>query len=107
MNGSHCSATTRCAWLPRSHCKRRLRCTDISDFTIGDFGAVEFPIPERLATATIDALQRGETKYPPSTGLPLLRKAVAAFYERELGLRYPMDGVLITSGSRPGIYATY
>src|SRR5437764_7026625 len=48
----------------------------ICDLTIGDFSAAEFPVPERLATSTIEALRRGETKYPPSTGLPVLRKAV-------------------------------
>jgi aspartate aminotransferase len=36
-----------------------------------------------------------------------LRQAVAAFYGRWLGLRYPLESVLITSGSRPGLYATY
>src|SRR3954470_12861687 len=60
----------------------------ISDFTIGDFGADQFPSPALLVQGTADALLRGETKYPPSTGLPVLRKAVATFYKRDLGLDY-------------------
>jgi aspartate aminotransferase len=34
-----------------------------------------------------------------------LRKAVQAFYERELGLSYPIESVVISGGSRPVIYA--
>jgi aspartate aminotransferase len=37
----------------------------------------------------------------------VLRKAVLSFYARWLGLRYPLDAVLVTGGSRPGIFAAY
>ena len=36
-----------------------------------------------------------------------LREAVARFYDRHLGLRYPVDAVLITGGARPLLYGTY
>jgi aspartate aminotransferase len=36
-----------------------------------------------------------------------LRKAVKSFYERRLGLDYPIESFIITSGARPAIYATY
>jgi aspartate aminotransferase len=87
--------------------EKREQGVSICDLTIGDFGATEFPVPDMLLDGTVDALRKGETKYPPSTGLPILRKRVAEFYERELGLSYGPEGVLVTCGSRPGIYATY
>jgi aspartate aminotransferase len=85
----------------------RERGARICDLTIGDFAMSQFPVPELLVDETVAALHRGETKYPPSSGLPVLRESVRGFYERALGLRYPIEGVLITCGSRPGIYATY
>jgi aspartate aminotransferase len=79
----------------------------ICNLTVGDFDPRYFPIPEALEQGTTEALHSGETNYPPSPGMPALREAIAAFYERELGLRYPVDSILVTSGSRPGVYGTY
>jgi aspartate aminotransferase len=52
-------------------------------------------------------LRDGETNYPPSDGMLPLRKAVQAFYADRLGLEYPLESILITGGSRPGIYGAY
>jgi aspartate aminotransferase len=60
-----------------------------------------------LERAIQEALRKGETNYPPSDGMPALREAVRLFYERELGLRYETDSILIAGGARPVIYATY
>ncbi|HEX5724366.1 MAG TPA: aminotransferase class I/II-fold pyridoxal phosphate-dependent enzyme [Longimicrobiaceae bacterium] len=80
---------------------------EICNLTVGDFSPAEFRVPERLAEETIASLRAGETNYPPSDGVPPLRRAVAAFYERRLGLRYPLESILVTGGSRPGLYCTY
>src|ERR671932_561284 len=79
----------------------------LCNLTVGDFDPAEFRIPAFLQARIEEALRRGETNYPPSNGMPQLREAVASFYERWLGLRYPVESILITGGSRPGIYATY
>jgi aspartate aminotransferase len=80
---------------------------EICNLTVGDFDPKQFPIPERLRTAIVAALERGETNYPPSDGVLELRQAVARFYERELGLRYPTESVLIAGGARPLLYGIY
>jgi len=79
----------------------------ICDLTVGDFDPRQFPIPGALGEAIAEALARGETNYPPSNGVAALREAVAAWYSRDLGLDYPVDSVVIASGSRPVIYALY
>jgi aspartate aminotransferase len=79
----------------------------IHNLTVGDFSPSEFRIPAELEAGIADALRAGETNYPPADGVLELRKAVQAFYERRLGLRYPLESVLVTAGSRPGIYCTY
>lgn len=79
----------------------------ICNLTVGDFDPRQFRIPKLLEDGTVDALRQGETNYPPPPGLPQLREAVRAYYVRELGLDYPLEGVLVTSGTRPGVYGTY
>jgi aspartate aminotransferase len=79
----------------------------LCDFTVGDFDPRYFPIPERLLVSIRAALEAGETNYPPSSGVLELRHAVQRFYARELGLEYPVESILIASGSRPLIYAVY
>ncbi len=79
----------------------------VCNLTVGDFAPREFPIPEALNKAIITALQAGETNYPPSDGVLDLRKSVQSFYERALGLKYPLEGIVIAGGARPIIYGTY
>ncbi len=79
---------------------------DICNLTVGDFDPDQFGIPASFRDDIIAALQAGETNYPPAVGLPATRAAVAAMYERELGLKYPVDSVIMGSGARPPIYAT-
>jgi len=79
----------------------------VCNLTVGDFSPAEFRIPTFLENEIADALRRGETNYPPSNGVAALRESVRRYYERSLGLAYPASSVLITSGSRPGIYGTF
>jgi aspartate aminotransferase len=80
---------------------------EVCNLTVGDFSPAEFRIPAFLEDAIAQALREGETNYPPSDGVPALRQAIARFYRTWLGLEYPLESVLVTGGSRPGIYATY
>lgn len=79
----------------------------ICNLTVGDFNPAEFRIPRFLEDAIVQAYRDGETNYPPSDGMLPLRKEVQALYQGWLGLEYPIDSILVTCGSRPGIYATY
>src|SRR5215207_8723323 len=81
--------------------------TRVCTLTVGDFSPAEFRIPTYLENEITEALRRGETNYPPSSGIAVLRESVRRFYERGLGLEYPTASVLITAGSRPGIYGTF
>ena len=80
---------------------------EICNLTVGDFSPSEFRIPEELERGIVDALRRGETNYPPSDGILPLRDAVRTFYERDLGFTPDLASVIVTAGSRPGIYAVY
>ena len=80
---------------------------EICNLTVGDFAPSEFRIPGEVEQGIVERLRNGETNYPPADGILALREAVRTLYQRELDLDPPLASVLITSGSRPGIYATY
>lgn len=80
---------------------------EICNLTVGDFAPSEFRVPAELEMGIVDALRAGETNYPPSDGLPPLRQAVRALYARSLGFTPELAQVIVTGGSRPGIYAAY
>ena len=80
---------------------------DICNLTVGDFAPSEFRIPAALEAGIVEALHAGETNYPPSDGLLPLREAVRALYGRMLGFTPDLAQVIVTGGSRPGIYAVY
>lgn len=79
----------------------------ICNLTVGDFDPKQFPIPDTLQRAVLGALERHETNYPPANGMLELRQALQRYYERDLGLRYPLDSFLVAGGARPIIYGTY
>ena len=79
----------------------------ICNLTVGDFDPAEFRIPDALEEGIVRALRTGETNYPPSAGMPALREAVRAHMARAYGLDVPIAQVLVTGGSRPGIYGVF
>ncbi len=79
----------------------------ICNLTVGDFDARQFPIPPELSEGVKAALDAAETNYPPAEGIAALREAVAAWYRRALGVEVSADWVVVASGARPVMYATY
>ncbi|MFI5119476.1 MAG: pyridoxal phosphate-dependent aminotransferase [Thermoanaerobaculia bacterium] len=79
----------------------------VCDLTVGDFDPRHFPIPKELLDGTRQALEAGQTNYPPAEGILPLREAVVRLYERDLGLSYSVDSVVIAAGARPLLYGTY
>jgi len=70
------------------------------------FGAGEpdFDTPAHVRQAAVDALARGDTKYPPVAGVPALRKAVCGYLERHCHARYEPDEVCVTVGAKDAIH---
>lgn len=79
----------------------------LCNLTVGDFDPKQFPIPAKLRDGVVAALDGAQTNYPPSEGIPELRKAIAGWYKRTLGLDIPLDWIVTASGARPVMYATY
>jgi aspartate aminotransferase len=79
----------------------------VCNLTAGDFDPKQFPIPQPLLAGIQRAFEKGETNYPPSEGMASLRKAIVDYTERESGVRYPLESVLVACGGRPIVYAAY
>lgn len=79
----------------------------IYNFTVGDFDPSIFPIPKELEDAIVDAYRKHFTNYPSAEGNLDLREAIHTFMKDEEGLDYGISEILVASGGRPLIYATF
>lgn len=79
----------------------------IYNLTIGDFDSKIFPIPQELKQEIVNAYQSDVTNYPAGNGEASLRKNVSTFLNKNLGLNYAENEILISGGARPLIYAAY
>ncbi len=64
-----------------------------------EVGEPDFPAPEAVNQAAREALSAGHTHYTPALGLPVLREAIAAYYDRHLGVAVDPGRVVVTPGA--------
>ena len=71
-----------------------------------DFGAGEpdFDTPELIKQAAVKALAAGFTKYTAAGGIDELKDAVVQKFQKENGLRYERNQVLISCGAKHSLY---
>lgn len=68
-------------------------------------GFPDFPVPARLVDALNRAMLAGHNQYPPMTGIPALRQAIADKTERCYGWRPDADAeITVTSGATEAIF---
>ena len=63
-------------------------------------GEPDFDTPDNIKNAAIDAIRRGETKYPPVSGIPALREAITAKFKRENNLEYAPAQTIVGTGGK-------
>ncbi|MDH4239357.1 MAG: pyridoxal phosphate-dependent aminotransferase [Phycisphaerae bacterium] len=67
-------------------------------------GAPDFDTPEYIKEAAIEALKAGQTKYTAAAGIIELRKAIADKLERENGLKYAPEQIIVNIGGKHSVY---
>ena len=70
-------------------------------------GEPDFDTPQNIKDAAIDAIRRGETKYPPVAGIAPLREAVAQKFKRENGLDYRPSQTIVGTGGKQILYNAF
>jgi len=68
-------------------------------------GFPDFGWPDEILDATARALKEGSNQYAPSRGLPALREAIAAHYQRHFDQELLADHVCVTSGATEALGA--
>jgi len=81
--------------------KLRAEGVDVANFSAGE---PDFDTPERIKAAAVDALRKGMTKYTDVKGIEPLREAIIQKYQREYGLTYRKEDVLVSCGAKHSLY---
>jgi len=69
-------------------------------------GEPDFNTPQHIVDAAFEAVQAGDTHYPPSFGTPQLLAAIVAKLQRENNVHHITPGqILVTPGGKWAIYA--
>ena len=55
----------------------------------------------------IDAIRRGETKYPPVSGIAPLREAIASKFKRENNLDYKPEQTIVGTGGKQILFNAF
>lgn len=63
-----------------------------------EVGEPDFPTPEPILAAGMQALQSGKVHYTPALGIPALREAISRWYATRYHLTVEPERVLITAG---------
>jgi aspartate/methionine/tyrosine aminotransferase len=64
-----------------------------------EVGEPDFPTPEPIANAAVDAIKSGKTLYTQSLGLPELREAISGFYRQRYGVEVAASRIVVTNGA--------
>lgn len=67
-------------------------------------GEPDFDTPEHISAAAIEAIRAGQTRYTAVDGTPALKKAIQAKFERDNGLHYEANQILVSSGAKQSLY---
>ena len=70
-------------------------------------GEPDFDTPDNIKNAAIEAIRRGETKYPPVSGIVPLREAIAAKFKRENKLDYRAEQTIVATGGKQILFNAF
>jgi aspartate aminotransferase len=70
-------------------------------------GEPDFDTPDNIKNAAIAAINRGETKYTPVSGISELRKAIADKFKRENGLDYDPSQTIVGTGGKQILFNAF
>lgn len=70
-------------------------------------GEPDFNTPQNILDAAIDSMNKGLTKYTPSGGLPVLKKAIINKLQRDNQLTYKPNEVMVGVGAKHVLYTLF
>ncbi len=67
-------------------------------------GEPDFDTPEHIRRAACEAIEAGATRYTPIDGTAELKAAVCRKFERDNGLKFDPDQILVSSGGKQSLF---
>ncbi len=103
MTGKRLKNITESATLRISNLANELKSQgkDIISFSLGE---PDFKTPSHIIDAAKASLDRGETHYTPSPGIPELRKAIARKLKEENRIETNPGNIIVTPGAKQAIF---
>lgn len=95
------SATVSISFLANQMTRQGI---DIISFALGE---PDFDTSKHIKEAAIKAIKEGFTKYTDVPGIPELREAIAAKIQRENGIKYEENQIVVTNGGKQALYEVF
>jgi aspartate aminotransferase len=70
-------------------------------------GEPDYNTPQHILDAATRSMNEGHTKYTPSAGLPALKKAIIDKFERDQGLSYKPNEIIVGNGAKHVLYTLF
>ncbi len=70
-------------------------------------GEPDFDTPDNIKNAAVEAIRRGETKYPPVSGIAPLREAISLKFKRENNLDYTPSQTIVGTGGKQILFNAF
>lgn len=67
-------------------------------------GEPDFITPEFIINSAKEALDKGFTKYTPSSGMPELKKAICEKFKKDNNIEYSPKNIIVSSGAKASLY---
>ncbi|MGA3171721.1 MAG: pyridoxal phosphate-dependent aminotransferase [Chthoniobacteraceae bacterium] len=74
---------------------------DVCGFAAGE---PDFDTPDHIKAAAVEALNKGLTKYTPSSGIPELRQAIAEKFAADNQVEYKSSQVIVSNGAKQSCF---
>lgn len=74
---------------------------DVVNFAAGE---PDFDTPDFIKKAAVKAIENGATKYTPSVGTQDLREAIAAKFQKDNGLAYKPNQIIVSCGAKHSLF---
>jgi len=73
----------------------------VYEFTLGE---PDFNTPTHICQAAKDAMDAGQTHYTPAAGTPEVKQAICDAYQRDYGLSFQPNQVVVSNGAKHSIH---
>lgn len=72
-----------------------------------EVGEPDFPTPQCICEAALEAIRNEQTHYTHSLGIIELREAISQYYHDRYGVHIEAENVVVTSGTSPALFMIF